>query len=211
MEYLQGNLYQLIIEVTKDEPNIEALEEIVGRDASLTYALLKMANSAYFAAHHETASIRQAIVRVGITQLKQWIYLLSFKEGDTGSEELLKASFMRANFAAALVKKLKKFPINSSDAYLMGMFSTLEYMIDASIEEILNEIPILEEIKTALISGEGDAGKLYRLVMCYERAEWGEIRKLAEELGLQTNVMAQLYMECVEEVNEIWENIVLQK
>lgn len=118
---------------------------------------------------------------------------------------------MRANFAAALVKKLKKFPINSSDAYLMGMFSTLEYMIDASIEEILNEIPILEEIKTALISGEGDAGKLYRLVMCYERAEWGEIRKLAEELGLQTNVMAQLYMECVEEVNEIWENIVLQK
>lgn len=211
MEYLQGNLYQLIIEVTKDEPDMEALEEIIGRDASLTYALLKMANSAYFAAHHETASIRQAIVRVGITQLKQWIYLLSFKEGDTGSEELLKASFMRANFAAALVKKLKKFPINSSDAYLMGMFSTLEYMIDASMEEILKDIPILDEVKKALIFGEGEAGKLYRLVMCYERAEWGEIKKLAEELGLQTNVMAQLYMECVEEVNEIWENIVLEK
>ncbi|WP_122643815.1 EAL and HDOD domain-containing protein [Luxibacter massiliensis] len=208
MEYLQGNLYQLIIELTKDEPDIEVVEEIVSRDVSLTYALLKMANSAYFAVHHETASIRQAIVRVGINQLKQWVYLLSFKEGENTSEEMLKTSFMRANFASVLVKRLKKFPINSSDAYLMGMFSTLEYMVDASMEEILAEIPIVDAVKEALISKEGEAGKLYELVLCYERAEWSETKRLAQELGLETNVMAQLYMECVEEVNDIWDNVV---
>ncbi len=208
MEYLEGNLYQLIIELTKDEPDIEVVEEIVSRDVSLTYALLKMANSAYFAVHHETASIRQAIVRVGINQLKQWVYLLSFKEGENTSEEMLKTSFMRANFASALVKRLKKFPINSSDAYLMGMFSTLEYMVDASMEEILAEIPIVDAVKEALISKEGEAGKLYELVLCYERAEWSETKRLAQELGLETNVMAQLYMECVEEVNDIWDNVV---
>ena len=208
MEYLQGNLYQLIIELTKDEPDIEVVEEIVSRDVSLTYALLKMANSAYFAVHHETASIRQAIVRVGINQLKQWVYLLSFKEGENTSEEMLKTSFMRANFASVLVKRLKKFPINSSDAYLMGMFSTLEYMVDASMEEILAEIPIVDAVKEALISKEGEAGKLYELVLCYERAEWSDTKRLAQELGLETNVMAQLYMECVEEVNDIWDNVV---
>ena len=208
MEYLQGNLYQLIIELTKDEPDIEVVEEIVSRDVSLTYALLKMANSAYFAVHHETASIRQAIVRVGINQLKQWVYLLSFKEGENTSEEMLKTSFMRANFASVLVKRLKKFPINSSDAYLMGMFSTLEYMVDASMEEILAEIPIVDAVKEALISKEGEAGKLYELVLCYERDEWSETKRLAQELGLETNVMAQLYMECVEEVNDIWDNVV---
>ena len=41
MEYLQGNLYQLIIEVTKEEPNLDELESIVSRDAALTYSLLK--------------------------------------------------------------------------------------------------------------------------------------------------------------------------
>lgn len=212
MDFMQGNLYQLIIEITRDEPDVEILEEIVSRDASLTYALLKMANSAYFAVHHKTTSVRQALVRVGISQLKQWIYLLSFEDNeDNSSEEILKTSFMRANFASALVKKLKNFEINSADAYLLGMFSTLEYMIDAPMEELLQEIPIMNEVKAALISKEGKAGRLYELLLCYERAEWNEIKIIADELGLQTNQMAQIYMECVEEVNDIWDNVVGNK
>ena len=106
------------------------------------------------------------------------------------------------------VKKLKKFPINTTDAYLMGMFSTLEYMIDATIEEILIDIPIVQEVKDALISKEGKAGRLYELILLYERAEWSEIKPIAEELGIKTNEMAQMYMECVDEVNDIWENVV---
>ena len=88
------------------------------------------------------------------------------------------------------------------------MFSTLEYMIDATLEDILTEIPIADEVKQALISQEGEAGKLYKLILCYERAEWNEIKPLAEELGLQINVLAQLYIECVEDVREIWDTIV---
>ena len=208
MDFMQGNLYQLIIEITKDEPDVEILEEIITRDASLTYALLKMATSAYFAVHPETTSVRQALVRVGISQLKQWVYLLSFEDKENSSEELLKTSFMRANFASALVKKLKKFSINSSDAYLMGMFSTLEYMIDAPIADILYEIPIIDAIKDALISREGEAGRLFELILCYENANWSEIKVIAEELGLKTNEMAQIYMDSVEEVNNIWDNVV---
>ena len=209
MDFMQGNLYQLIVEITKDEPDIGQLEEIITRDASLTYALLKMANSPYFAVHQETTSVRQALIRVGINQLKQWIYLLSFEDKqENSSEEVLKTSFMRANFASALVKKLRQFPINSSDAYLMGMFSTLEYMIDASIEDILFEIPIVEEVKNALVSKEGPAGRLYELILCYENAQWAEIQTIADELGIKTNEMAQIYMDSVEEVNNIWDNVV---
>ncbi len=209
IDFMQGNLYQLIIEITKDEPDIDILEEIISRDASLTYALLKMANSAYFAVHQETASVQLALVRVGINQLKQWVYLLSFEENGTdSSEEVLKTSFMRANFASVLVKKLKNFEINSSDAYLMGMFSTLNYMIDAPMEEILNEIPIIDKVKDALISKEGKAGRLYELILCYENAEWSAIKVIAEELGLRSNELAQAYMDCVEEVNEIWDNVI---
>lgn len=212
MDFMQGNLYQLIVEITKEEPDVEILEEIITRDASLTYALLKMANSAYFAVHHETTSVRQALVRVGISQLKQWIYLLSFEnnqgEQDSTSEEMLKTSFLRANFASELAKKLKKLPITPSEAYLMGMFSTLEYMIDAPIDEILYEIPIVKEVKDSLIYQEGMAGKLYQLVLHYERAEWAETKEIAEELGIHTNQLAQIYMDCVEEVNDIWDNVV---
>ena len=213
VDYLQGNLYQLIVEIMKDEPDVEVLEEIISRDVSLSYALLKMANSAYFSSRNETTSIRQAIVRVGISQLKQWVYLLSFNEDDSEdtSEELLKTSFLRANFASSLVKRMKNFEIIPSDAYLLGMFSTLPYIIDAPMEEILEGIPVEEEVKKALISKEGQAGKLYELLLYYERADWNQIKIISEELGIKPNTMAQVYMECVEEVNNIWENLVGHK
>lgn len=210
MEYLQGNLYQLIIEVTKDEPNLGELENIVSRDAALTYSLLKLANSAYFATRRRTASIHQALVTVGLNQLKQWVYLLSFEstqEMNSGSEEVLKLSFLRANFASRLVNYLRPFPINKSEAYMMGMFSALEYIVDATLEEILQEIPISDAVKDAMIKHEGKAGRLFDLVLSYERADWKATKALAKEMELQTNILAQAYIDCVEEVNSIWESL----
>lgn len=210
MEYLQGNLYQLIIEVTKEEPNLDELESIVSRDAALTYSLLKLANSAYFATRRRTGSIHQALVTVGLNQLKQWVYLLSFEstqEMNSGSEEVLKLSFLRANFAARLVNYLRPFPINKSEAYMMGMFSALEYIVDATLEEILQEIPISDVVKDAMIKHEGKAGKLFELVLSYERADWKATKTLANEMELQTNILAQAYIDCVEEVNSIWESL----
>ena len=49
---------------------------------------------------------------------------------------------------------------------------------------------------------------MVEMILCYERAEWGKSQELAEELGIEPAVMAQVYMECVDEVNDIWENIV---
>lgn len=210
LEYLQGNLYQLIIEVTREEPNLAELESIVSRDAALTYSLLKLANSAYFATRRRTASIHQALVTVGLNQLKQWVYLLSFEstqDMNPGSEEVLKLSFLRANFAARLVNYLRPIPINKSEAYMMGMFSALEYIVDATLEEILQEIPISDVVKDAMIKHEGKAGKLFDLVLSYERADWKATKTLAGELELQTNVLAQAYIDCVEEVNGIWESL----
>lgn len=210
VEYLQGNLYQLIIEVTKEEPNLDELEQIVTRDAALTYSLLKLANSAYFASYRKTSSIHQALITVGLNQLKQWVYLLSFESSQNmtpGSEEVLKLSFLRANFASRLVGYLRPFPITKSDAYMMGMFSSLEYIIDATLDEILQEIPISDVVKDAMLKHEGKAGKLFDLVLYYEKADWKATKAFAGELGLETNVLAQVYIDCVEEVNSIWESL----
>lgn len=210
VEYLQGNLYQLIMEVTREEPSLDEIEMIVSRDASLTYSLLKLANSAYFASHRKTSSIHQALVTVGLNQLKQWVYLLSFEscqEMTAGAEEVLKLSFLRATFASKLVVNIRPMPMSRSDAYMMGMFSALEYIIDAPLEEILEEIPIEEEIKEGMIHYTGRAGKMFDMVLSYEKADWKKIKALAVDLNLPTNILAQVYIDCVEEVNSIWEGL----
>lgn len=212
MEFLQGNFFQLVVEVSKDEPDIEQIEEIVSRDTALSYALLKIVNSAYFALRCRVSSIRQALITMGISQLKQWVYLLSFNNDshhDQALEAIMKISFLRANFAMILSDHVTDLPILRSEAYIMGMFSTLQYMINAPLEEILKEIPVAQEIKDALIQKEGICGTLYKLILSYENAEWKSVKTMSDELGLPSGLLAQTYMDCVDAVNEIWNSLII--
>lgn len=209
--YLQSNFFRLMVAVTQDEPNVEEIENLLAADAGLTYGLLKMVNSAYFALRNRATTIRQAIMTLGLGQLKQWIYLLSASnaenEFDENSEEFLKLSFMRANFCSELMNYAKDMPISRSEAYLMGMFSTLNYLVAAPMEEILAEVPIAEEIREALLYKTGRCGLLYQLVLSYESADWNNITKLAEQLGIPNNLLTSVYFICMENVNMIWEQL----
>lgn len=84
------------------------------------------------------------------------------------------------------------------------MFSCLEMMVDAPLADILQELPVGEEVKDALLEKKGRAGSLFRLVLAYEKADWKESRKLAGELGLEDVDLVQLYMDCVNRVDQIW-------
>ncbi len=209
--YLQSNFFRLMVAVSKDEPDVDEVEQLIAADAGLTFGLLKMANSVYFALRHRATTIHQAVMTLGLGQLKQWIYLLSASNAenkvDSSSEEFLKLSFMRANFCSELITHAKDMPISKSEAYLMGMFSTLNYLIDAPLEEILNEVPVAGEIRAALLHKEGRCGKLYELVLSYETADWAKITTLAEELGIPNNLLTSVYFICMEHVNTIWDQL----
>lgn len=209
--YLQSNFFRLMVAVTKDEPDLDEIVELISVDATLTYGLLRMVNSRFFALRHKATTVHQAIMTLGLSQLKQWIYLLSASnaenEFDTTAEEFLKLSFMRASFCSELMNYASNMPISKSDAYLMGMLSTLNYLIDAPLEDILSSIPIADEIKDALLHGEGKAGLLFDLAVCYERADWNLIGSLAEQLNIPTNLLTSVYFNCMDEVNTIWRQL----
>ena len=209
--YLQSNFFRLMVAITKDEPNVEEIEQIISMDATLTYSLLRIVNSAYFALRNRATDVHQAIVALGLSQLRQWIYLLGTADAqgelDASQEEMLKLSLTRATFASELMKYAKDMPISRNDAYLMGMFSTLTYLIAAPMEEILADIPVAQPVKDALINNEGRCGVLYDLVINYGRADWAAIGEQAKELGLPEDQLADIYFRCVEEVNRIWQQL----
>ncbi len=207
-DFLQGNFFQLLAAVTKPEVSYDEVSEIISHDVNLTFALLKLVNSAWFALRNKASTIKQALVVLGVGQLKQWIYLLSFRQsGGKSPDELIKLSFLRATFAQELTKYAKGLPINGSEAYLLGMFSTLEKLTGTPFDESLKDLSISEDIKKALISGEGSCGTLFKVILSYENANWSEMKVHAEELGIPSDKTPQIYFECVEEVNKIWHGI----
>lgn len=209
--YLQSNFFRLMVAITKDEPNVEEIEQIISMDASLTYSLLRIVNSAYFALRNRATSVHQAVTILGLGQLRQWIYLMgcSTEKGelDENQEEMLKLSFTRASFASELMRYAKNMPINRNDAYLMGMFSTLQFLIAAPLEDILAEVAISTYIKEALLNHTGRCGMLYDLILAYERADWSIINRLGEELGLPMDRLPEIYFQCLDSVNQIWQQL----
>ena len=208
VNYLQSNFFLLMVAVTKDEPDIDEIESIISRDVSLTFSLLRLVNSAYFALRNRARSVKQALVILGLGQLKQWIYLLSFKQDDGSMpDELIKISFLRATFASELLEFASDMPISRSEAYLLGMFSTLGKLMQVKLEEALDQLPISDEIKLALLNMEGRTGLLYQLILSYEKADWKTMSSCAAKLGIPQSMIAQKYFECVENVNNIWNGL----
>jgi len=209
--YLKSNFFRAMVAITRDEPDMEEIEQIISMDATLTYGLLRVANSVRFSTRNRTTSVRAAIMKLGIEQLKEWIYLLSVSnengEIDPFFEEFLKLSFLRANFCSELMNYTSVVPLSKGEAYLLGMFSTLPHLIDAPLEQILAELPVAEEIKEALLTQRGPCGVLYLLVLCYEEADWEDVNRCAEALNIPPNVITQLYFECMEQADQIWKSV----
>ena len=208
MDYLESNFFRLMVSITKDEPDMTEIAGIIELDVTLTYSLLKMVNSAYFALADRVKDVQQALAILGLGQLKQWVYLLSFNSDSGGvSDELIKISFQRANFCMELSSVIKGFPLSRSESYLMGMFSTLGTLLDVNLEDALNQLPVSEEMKTGLIHQEGMTGDLYNLVVCYEKGEWNKMNRYAERLEVPVSLIAQKYFEVIEYVNEMWNEL----
>lgn len=209
--FLQSSFFRLLVAINRDDPDVEEIEQIISMDAVLTYSLLKIVNSSYFALRNRATDVHQAIVVMGLGQLRQWIYLLATgneEEGpDASQEEFLKLSFMRANFCSSLMKLAKNLPISQNEAYLLGMFSTLNYLIAAPMEEILADLPIAQEVKDALLYRSGPCGDLYDLVLSYERADWKVIGDLADRLGIPVNLLTNTYFQCLSDVDQIWRSL----
>jgi len=208
MDYLESNFFRLMVSITKDEPDMAEIASIIELDVTLTYSLLKMVNSAYFALADRVKDVQQALTILGLGQLKQWVYLLSFNSDSGGmSDELIKVSFQRANFSMELGSLVKGFPLSRSESYLMGMFSTLGILLDVDLINALNQLPVSEDMKTGLISGEGLPGDLYNLVVCYEKGEWNKMNRYAERLEIPVSLIGQKYFEVIEYVNEMWNEL----
>lgn len=210
MDHMQSNFFQLVVAISKDEPDIDEITDIVSRDVTLAFALIKLVNSAYFALRNPAKSVKQALIVLGLGQLKQWVYLLSFKK-DSGKlpDELVKTSFLRGTFCSELFKHCSNMDISKSEAYLLGMFSTLGVLMQVKLDDALRELSISDQIKKALLTGEGRCGLLYNLVLCYEKADWRGVANYSAQLGLPLNIVSQEYLSCVEHVNSIWNELMM--
>ncbi|MEJ2637240.1 MAG: HDOD domain-containing protein [Calditrichia bacterium] len=88
---------QMLKEIHQPEIDFDKMEEIIKRDVSLTYKLLRLINSAAFGIMREIKSIKQALVLLGMREVKKWVALIALSDmGKEKPEELVKNALLRA-------------------------------------------------------------------------------------------------------------------
>ena len=204
---LQSTFYRLLIAINSPEPDYNEIEKLIAMDVSVTYAMLNMINSAYFALPNRVKTVKQALTILGIQQLKRWVYLMSFVPDGGIKEELVKVSFLRATFCQNLSKSVPKFAISEDDAYMLGMFSTLGILLDTSQEDAVASLPISEHIKDGLVGKDGTCADLVNLCVAYEKAQWTKMGEYAKRLNIPTHIIASQYFDAIEHVGEMWKSV----
>ncbi|HNU92311.1 MAG TPA: HDOD domain-containing protein [Spirochaetota bacterium] len=198
------NYMQILREVHKPDADFGELEEIVKRDVSITYKLLRFINSAAFGFAKKIQSIKQAISLLGLKEFRKWVSLIALSGmGDDKPEELVLTSMSRARFCELIAPRIG-MKDRSSDLFLTGMFSMIDAFIDQPMEEILGDLPLSEDIKTALLGGENLYRTALETAMSYERGDWDSLGLLNKQLGLGENEFPHIFQSSIRWASRIF-------
>lgn len=190
---------KLLQEIRAADMNISRIEQIIKNEMSLSYRLFKYINSANFGMTREISSIRQAIALLGQQELLRWMTLNTLYLADYQKPpELLSSASIRAYFCEGVAVGIGRNGI-APDAFLAGMFSLIDAILDIPMEALLEELPVSQTIKAALTDGTGVMGDILKMVICYEQAEWETVFTVAARLGLPADELPKLYMQALRE------------
>ena len=170
---LKVNYIQLLNMVNSPEFELTEAADIIGRDTALVISLLKMVNR--MTRNSTITSIRHAAAMLGEKELRKW--LITAVAGQLYTDkpnELTRMSLLRAKFAENLAPVFS-MAIQSSELFLMGLFSVLDVILDMPMKDALETIRVSKNISDALVYHKGIFAFPLEFILQYENANWQEV------------------------------------
>jgi EAL and modified HD-GYP domain-containing signal transduction protein len=167
------SILRLLAKLQRPQTTVDELERVVAHDVTLSYKLLRYLNSAAFFGRREITSIRHAIVYLGERAVRNWASLIALAAIDDKPPELISTSLVRGRMCELLARAAQREEPGA--AFIAGMFSVLDAIMDAPLTELLDELPLAEPIRDALLYHRGPFGDILENTVAYDRGEWGQI------------------------------------
>jgi EAL and modified HD-GYP domain-containing signal transduction protein len=191
-----STVIQLINLVRKDaDPG--AIEDLLKRDPTLSFKLLRYINSAGFGLGCEVTSFRHAVMILGMKKLFRWAaMLLTSIKSSTAPPVVANFAVTRARFMELLAAEC--LPQEDCDnAFLAGVFSLLDVMLGVPMEQALEGLILPSDINDALLDRSGLLAPFLQLVEACESADGGEVAELARSLQLSNEQINRAHIEAL--------------
>ncbi len=190
-------LLEMIATLQDPECSFEELEVIISKDVAISYKLLRIINSSFYSLAQPVASLQKALVVLGLQALRNWVTVIGLSQIDDKPKELINSSLVRAKMCELLAIELT---CEKSSAFTIGLFSMLDVLMDQPLKELLDKLPLADEVSDALIGYNGSLGKLLAIVVAYENNNWEELEKIAT---IPVHTLRHAYVDSLEWSNEI--------
>jgi c-di-GMP-related signal transduction protein len=194
------NFLEILKRIHEPEMNFQELAALIRREPSLSYKVLRAANSALYGARQPARSVEHAMMRVGENEIRKLLSVIVMIDlaSDTPNEVTVSA-LLRARFAELLAFGAG-LGSRASELFTLGLFSRLDVLMCRPIKEVIDGIQLSEDIRTALLNPapNGTAiSKLWATVLAYEVGNWDEATPLICEIKLHSEIVHSLYSAAV--------------
>lgn len=162
----QLSTLRLLTKLYDPEVTTAEVAEMISQDVSLTYRLLRTVQPEKGGASQEIDSVEAAVSALGLPRVCQWVTLLSISGVDDCPLDVLYQGMVRAK-ACEVLSGLSGYPCHSR-FYLVGLFSVLEDFMGGSLENLLEGLPLSDEIGLALHRRDGLAGQILTAILEFE-------------------------------------------
>ena len=179
----QATIIQLINLVRK-QGEVSEVEELLKRDPTLSFTLLRYINSSGFGLSCEITSFRHAVMILGMQKLFRWAALLmtSSRAGEVpaaiGQTAVVRGRLMELLAAELLPRE------ECDNAFVVGVFSLLDAMLGIPLKEALASVALPDSIVDALLHRKGVFAPFLTLTEACESGHDENFRLAADELQL---------------------------
>lgn len=193
----QMNLLGIMAEANRRNFQFDKVESIINRDVAISYKLLRYINSAYYRRGTTVSSIKQAMLLLGENGIRSFLSLIAMaKLGQNKPDELIRSSIIRAKFCELLGEK-KTAGIDSSELFTLGLFSSIDAILDDTMENLMTKLPLSNDLKDTLIYGEGKLNNYLGLTVSYEKADWEGVSKFSNSIMVNDQVLPQYFLKAI--------------
>ncbi len=188
---------KLLNEVSKQELALNVIENMIKNDVAISFKLLTFINSAYFKRTTSVDTIKDAIIFLGLQELKKFITVVVVSEMNPKKpNELIRSSMIKARMYEQCADVIKT-RFTPGELFTVGLFSSMDAILDMPMEDILEKIALSEKIKDALLGKDRMFSQLNDLVTSFEQGKWDHDRFQADKDSQLIQKLPVFYMDAL--------------
>jgi EAL and modified HD-GYP domain-containing signal transduction protein len=168
---------ELVNALQNKDISIETIANLVTKNPKLSYQLLRILNSPICGVYKTVVSIKEAVIFLGLVQLKKWALLITLTSSTNQPSSLLKVLLTRGR-CCQLLAESKKSPLADS-AFMVGLMSGIDAVFNVEKSVALEQIALDKNALDAIMNQTGELGSYLTQTLSCEEQIWDNIQSMS--------------------------------